>query len=254
MLKNEKLIQLKKVGLSTSKLDALSEISFYTYAGENIVFFGTENTGLEKLFPLILGFEEDFYGDVFFKRKNIREFNYVETFNYRTAVGYVHRDFGLVSNMTVEMNIKLPLEYHSKYSDVEINLLTNDILSTYHLLKCKDLRPVDLTHSEMLRTAFGRATALDPDILFMEHAFEGQSPLNVKSIMINIEKRASRKDKSMIFITYSPQKFLDIADTFIMLYEGKIVFRGKKEDYINSDNPYLVQFKNESLEGPMDIL
>jgi len=250
----QKLIQLKNVTLNNGENEFLKEISFYTYSGENIVFFGTENNGLEKLFSLILGFEEEYDGEIFFKRKNIDEFDYSEKFKYRTSIGYVHREFGLASNMSAEKNIRLPLEYHSQLKQEQIDERINKIIDTFNLKHCKDLRPVDLTHSEMLRTTFGRATSLDPDILFFDHAFEGQSPLNIKSIMKNIQNRAEQDDKSMIFITYAPEKFFDIADTFIMIYEGEIVFRGKKENFINSDNLYLKQFKNESIVGPMNIL
>jgi ABC-type transporter Mla maintaining outer membrane lipid asymmetry ATPase subunit MlaF len=39
-----------------------------------------------------------------------------------------------------------------------------------------------------------------------------------------------------------------------MFFNGKIVFSGGREDFLNSDNPYLIQYKNNSIEGTMAIL
>ena len=32
-----------------------------------------------------------------------------------------------------------------------------------------------------------------------------------------------------------------------------MVFSGTRQDFLESDNPYLVQYRNVSLQGPMDI-
>ncbi len=47
---------------------------------------------------------------------------------------------------------------------------------------------------------------------------------------------------------------LEIADNFVMLFNGRIVFKGMKEEYLNSGNEYLVQYRNMANTGPMVIL
>lgn len=42
-------------------------------------------------------------------------------------------------------------------------------------------------------------------------------------------------------------------DNVILLYEGKIVFKGKTEEFLKGNNPYTNQFINASLDGPMEI-
>jgi len=88
----------------------------------------------------------------------------------------------------------------------------------------------------------------------LEYAFEDQCPLNVKSMMNILSERSRVPDKSLVIITYYPWNFVDISDLFILFFSGKIVFKGSKEDFINSTNPYLIQYKNKSIEGPMVIL
>ncbi len=42
-------------------------------------------------------------------------------------------------------------------------------------------------------------------------------------------------------------------DKVILLYEGKIVFKGTTEEFLKGDNPYTRQFITASIEGPMEI-
>ncbi|MCP4130638.1 MAG: ATP-binding cassette domain-containing protein [bacterium] len=252
--KKEILLELKNVSLETEDQSHLNDIFLSVSKGENVVLFGPENSGLDSLFPLILGFEEDFKGDILYKGQSIKEFDYFEIHNYRKDIGYNHADFGLMSNMSVEENIALPMTYHSDLSKEEIRKVVSELINELNLDHCKKLRPIDLLRSEILKTAYARAVALDPDMVLMEHTFEGQSPLNIESLMESLRKRAFEENKTVIFITYEPDKFLDMADVYIMLFNGRVVFTGTKRDYVDSTNEYLNQYKGMSNKGPMVIL
>ncbi|MFC1669908.1 ATP-binding cassette domain-containing protein [Spirochaetota bacterium] len=250
----EVLLQFENVSYESSNQGQLKDLSFSVSKGENILFFGPENSGLDLLSRVILDFEEDFSGNVLYKSKSIRDFDYIEKHDYKKELGYLHSDYGLISNMSVVKNISLPLEYHSRKSIGEIKKQVDDIVREMRLDKCCELRPVFLTKSEILRTAFARATILDPDIIIVEHAFEGQSPLNIRSILNKLKDRAIEEDKSVIFISYEPEIFTELVDKFVMLFEGEIVFMGGRDDFINSDNEYLFQYKTMSSYGPMSII
>ncbi len=239
-----------------STLDAgehLRNISFNLEKGENIVFFGPENSGLDILFPVIMGLQK-FEGNVRYKGKEVADFDYIQQHNYKKEIGYLHSDLGLISNMSVEMNISLPLEYHSEMSNVEIKEFVSSLIYDLNLDYCKKLRPVDLSNSEALRTAYARAIVLDPDILLVEYAFESQSPLNINSFREILKKRAIHPRKSNLFVTYEPENFLDMAENYIMLFNGAIVFEGTAEDLRSSENRFLKQYRERSSTGPMVIL
>ncbi len=234
-------------------VEHLKNISFSLERGKNIVFFGPENSGLNILFPVIMGFQP-FSGTVKYKGKHVLNFDYIEQHNYKKEIGYLHRDLGLISNMTAEKNIALPLEYHSEMSTQEIKEYVDRLIFDLNLDYCKKFRPVDLSNSESLRTAYARAVVLDPDILLVEYAFESQSPMNVHSFRDILKQRALSPEKSNIFISFEPENFLDMADYFIMLFNGGIVFQGDREDLISSENAYLKQYRERSFSGPMVIL
>ena len=120
-----------------------------------------------------------------------------------------------------------------------------------HLSHCKDFRPVRLTQSEMLRTAFARAIALDPEMLLIEHPLEGQCMWNAQIFLQALRNRAFAPNKTVIVATYQPLVYIDIATRFIMLHEGRIVFDGTKEQFETLNNEYVKQFINVLPYGPM---
>lgn len=248
------LIDIKNVTYRPNNFTSLDNVSFTIAPGENKVIFGPEGSGSSGIFDLLVRTGVEFEGDILFKGQPVREFDYISQFNYKKDVGYVHGDYGLLSNMTVEQNIALPLEYHSSYTMNEIKKLVDRAIYDLNLDHCKKLRPFDLTRSEILKTAYARAIILDPDLLYIENAFEDHCPLNIKTLMDSIKERAERQDKSTIIISFYPQNYIDLSDSYIMFFNGRIVFQGNRVDFLNSDNPYLVQYRTNSIKGPMAIL
>jgi phospholipid/cholesterol/gamma-HCH transport system ATP-binding protein len=249
----EVLIDIKNLSCENNT-GRLQDVSFTVYRGEDIVLYGPENSGIKLLLSVILGFNKKYSGDIFFMGKNMRDFDYIDMHSQKKEIGYLHEDYGLISNMSVDENISLPLRYHSKLSEVEIKSIVTKLIFNLNLDHCKKLRPIDLTPSEILKTAYARSIALDPDILIVEHAFGGQSPLDIKAFTTDVYKRANNPEKAQMFVTYNPEKFLEIAETFILFFDGKIVFSGDTETYRTTDNPYVIQYRNVSETGPMSLL
>jgi phospholipid/cholesterol/gamma-HCH transport system ATP-binding protein len=248
------ILDVKNVTYRVHGMTLLNDISFSLRQGDNMLVFGPEGSGITNLFDLIVKTDSGYEGEVLYKGEPLKLLDYFGQLLHKKNIGYVHGDYGLISNMTVEQNVSLPLEYHSKMPASAIKKHVGKILYDLNLDHCRKLRPFDLTRSEILKTAFARSIAMDPDLLYMEYAFEDQCPLNVKTMMNILGERSKIPDKSLIIITYYPWNFIDISDLFIMFFNGKIVFKGSRDDFLNSDNPYLIQYKNKSIEGPMVIL
>lgn len=247
------ILKFQNVSFNSEKHGSIFDISFSLYNGEKIILFGPENSGIELICPLIAGLENNFEGKIYYKNELINNFGYLEIHDYRKKFGYMQRGYGLISNMTVEENIALPLKYHSKMSSKGIENLVNKYIAEMNLEHCRNLRPVNLTRSETLKTAYLRSIILDPDLLLIEQALEEQSFINTLTFMNSLRKTALQKDKSALFVTYLPDRFSDFVDRFIMFYKGTIVFCGTKEEYSISENEYLVQYRKSSMEGPMNI-
>jgi ABC-type transporter Mla maintaining outer membrane lipid asymmetry ATPase subunit MlaF len=254
ILENIEILKFDNISYSPDKLDLdlLKNISFTLKKGESAVIFGPEDSGIEIICPLIAGLVEGYQGEIYYKGRAIKTFNYLETHDYRKELGYLQREYGLISNMSVYENISLPLKYHSRLSSSEIEQLVNNYINEMNMSHCRDFRPVALTRSEKLKTAYLRSIVLDPDLILLEHSLESQCIFNVQTFLSALRKESVTKDKSVIYITYDPRLFFDMAERFIMLYKGNIVFEGSREDLSIIENKYLLQYFKSSSDGPME--
>ncbi len=253
-MNNDEILTLNKISYKSGRGESISEISFSLKKGENIVIFGPEESGLHIICPLISGAEQNFTGDIFYKGRPIRNFDYVENHQYKTEIGYLQKNYGLISNMTVEENISLPLKYHSKFTTQEIEELVGKYIKELNLEHCRKFRPVNLLRAETLRTAFIRSIVLNPDLLLVENALEGQCMMNVQTFMNALKNKSLEDGISVVITTYYPRLFAEFSNKFMMLYDGRIVFEGSREELFSSDNPCLQQYINSSANGPMKIL
>ncbi len=248
------LLRLDNVSYISEDVDSLIDLSFQLYRGENIVIFGPENSGVNLVSTLIAGLIDSFEGDIYYKGRSIKDFDYNAMLNYRKDLGYIQSNYGLINNMNVVENISLPLKYHSRLVSHEIDEVVNKFVRELNLDHCTNLRPVDLLRSEALKASYARAVALDPDLLILEHALEGQCLLNVQTLLESVKKRSIALDRSIIFITYEPDRFLEFSDRFMMLHHGNVVFDGTRADFMKAENRYLSQYLKSSITGPMKIL
>ncbi len=248
------LLEFENISYSSEKYESLFNVSFSIKKGESAVIFGPEDSGIENICPIIAGLFEGYKGNVYYKGRDIRSLDYLEAHQYRKGLGYLQRDYGLISNMSVLENIALPLKYHSNLSTIEIEELVNKQIKGMGLNHCRNLRPVRLTRSERLKTAFLRSIILNPDLLLLEHPVDGQCFFNAQFFFQALKTALLTKSKSAIFVTYHPKLFIDLADRFIMLDKGLIVYSGSRADFSASDNQYLKQYFNLLPDGPMTVL
>lgn len=251
MIESEPLLEFNRVicpGTGTPELNALT---LSITPGDEMVIFGLDKSGINLIPSLVLAVIDDYRGAVRYRGRDMRELDYHERLVHKNCIGYMHGDFGLMSNMTVRENIELPLSYFSQIDPGLIMQKGESAMRRCNLMHCRDKRPVYLTHSEILRTAYARAVVQDPDLLVIEHAFVDDPGVSILSVLEDLRRRADDHGKTTLFVTYEPEKFLDFTDDYVMIDEGRIVFRGSSRDFLETDNPYVRQFRVPSREGPL---
>ncbi len=126
------LIEFSNVSCAAD--EPLAGVSFAIALGENAVFFGVEGSGLKTLSPLMIGLDESYEGEVRYKGAPTRGLDYLAKLRHKNEIGYLHGEYGLISNMSVEQNIALRLEYFSEYSPEEIREMTGRMMRDLHIL------------------------------------------------------------------------------------------------------------------------
>ena len=114
-----------------------------------------------------------------------------------------------------------------------------------------ELSPSELSGGMQKRVALARAIATEPEIIFFDEPTTGLDPIMADVINELIVKCVKDLGATALSITHDMASARKIADRIAMIYQGKIIWCGKREDIDHSGNAYVDQFINGRAEGPI---
>ena len=92
------------------------------------------------------------------------------------------------------------------------------------------------------RAGLARAIALDPAIVLYDEPSAGLDPVMIGVIDKLIKDLTGKLGITSVVITHEMPSIFRIADEVLMLFNGRIVFRGSPETLRNSTDPLVRQF------------
>lgn len=91
----------------------------------------------------------------------------------RLKLGFVFDGGQLLGSLTVAENIALPLRYHSRLPQAEIEARVNELLELTELSEWANSTPVNVARSWRQRAGLARALALAPEVLLLDSPLTG---------------------------------------------------------------------------------
>lgn len=140
---------------------------------QTVAVLGDETSGVDTLGGLALGLERPASGKVITLGTEISLLGRSRQLAFRRRVGYLPAGDGLMQNLTLRDNIRLPLRFGSDYRHREIEGRVDVIVAQLRLSRVADLRPAQSNAEDRRRAALGRALAFDPELVVLEEAFDG---------------------------------------------------------------------------------
>ena len=116
-----------------------------------------------------------------------------------------------------------------------------------------ELSPAELSGGMQKRVALARAIATEPEIIFFDEPTTGLDPIMADVINELIVKCVKDLGATALSITHDMASARKIADRIAMIYQGKIIWHGKREDIDHSGNAHVDQFINGRAEGPIQM-
>ena len=230
-----KLIEVKNVCKSFNGLKVLENISLTVNSGESVAIVGPSGVGKSTLLRIISGLDTSDSGSVTV---------------YAKKIGMVFQYSALLNSYTVGENIALAL-YDTKFTKDEKEKKIREKLRIVGLEKYENYFPDQLSGGQKKRVGFARAIANDPEIILYDEPTSGLDPILSTLIEDYINKLASEFKVASIVVTHQLSTIKRTAKHVAMLYKGKIVWEGYPEDFLKTENPYVKQFVNADVEGPI---
>jgi branched-chain amino acid transport system ATP-binding protein len=136
-----------------------------------------------------------------------------------SGVGYVPEGRRIFANLSVEENLKVPLERKGGWSLDRVYKLFP------RLAERKFSRGRQLSGGEQEMLSIGRALLLNPQILILDEPSQGLAPLIVREVF-QIIGQMRREGISVLLVEQNARMSLEIADHAYVLDNGGIVYSG----------------------------
>ncbi|MCG3142920.1 MAG: Vitamin B12 import ATP-binding protein BtuD [Gammaproteobacteria bacterium] len=162
---------------------------------------------------------------------------------HRRRVACVFQDARLFPNLTVRKNLLYGLRLAPRKARFTSFDHVVELLGIAALL---DRRPGALSGGEKQRVAIGRALLTSPGILLMDEPLASLDAQRKAEIVPYIERLRRDFGLSMVYVSHAIEEVLRLADTVVMLQEGKVSAVGPLEETLGRIELYPVMGRKEA--------
>ncbi len=162
------MIEVRNVTKSFGDLTVLHNISALFEAGKTNLIIGQSGSGKTVLMKSVIGIHQVDEGQILYDGRDIAKMTKKEVAILRREVGMLFQGSALFDSMTVEENVRFPLEMFSDKSKEEWDERVNFCLNRVGLSHAAKLFPSEISGGMQKRAAIARAIALNPKYLFCD--------------------------------------------------------------------------------------
>ncbi|MEW6279580.1 MAG: ABC transporter ATP-binding protein [Candidatus Eremiobacterota bacterium] len=231
----------------------LKNITFEVRKGETLAVMGLSGVGKSTLLRCLIGLEKPTSGHIAMNGRDIADLRPREWDELRMRVGMVFQMPALFDSLTVGENVAFGLREHTRLREEEIVRVVSEKLAIVDLEGVEHLYPNQLSGGMQKRASLARTIATDPDILLYDEPTTGLDPIITTVISELIRDVQQRMSATSIVVTHDVRGALMVAQKIAMLHEGQIVWIGSALDFQSTDNPYVVQFRDGRVAGPIQV-
>jgi phospholipid/cholesterol/gamma-HCH transport system ATP-binding protein len=250
---SENMVEVQDLHKAFEGRAVLDGVTCQIPAGKISVVMGPSGTGKSVLLRHVVGLLYPDSGDVTVAGKSVPNLGEDELLELRRNVGMLFQDGALFSSMNLYDNVAFPLRQHTKKSERQIKEIVMQRLDEVGLSESVTKMPNELSGGMRKRAGFARALVLEPELLLFDEPDSGLDPVRT-ALLCDLIKEIQQKYKSTgVVISHDIKSCFNIGDHIILLYGGKVVDQGSKEELQRSTNPFTQQFIKGAVEGPLGM-
>jgi len=235
---------IEGVGIKKSFGDnhVLSGVDVKLHKGKVNMIIGKSGTGKSVLLKALVGLHEVDEGKVLFNDRNFTAMNYKEKKVIRKEIGMLFQSGALFDSLTVEENVKYPLEMFTEMTPEEMHERVDFCLNRVNIKDSNQLFPSEISGGMNKRVAIARAIALNPEYLFCDEPNSGLDPQTSILIDTLIQDITREFNTTTVVISHDMNSVLEVADYISFIHDGIVWWEGTKEDILKTDNKEVVAF------------
>ena len=211
-------------GKRRQTVQALRDVSFSVADREFCAIVGPSGCGKSTLLNLASGLRPPTGGTVYVDETPVR--------GLVSDVGYVTQDSNLLPWLTVEDNIRLPLQIRGVPAK-EQDALVDHWISMVGLDGFRQSYPRQLSGGMQKRCSIARTLVYDPPILLMDEPFGALDAMTKAQMQDALLKLLDDHQKTVLFVTHDLSEALTLADKVVVITSRP----GRVRDVVTVDIP-----------------
>ena len=211
----------KSIDTGTHRVEILKGIDLEIRKGEFAAIMGPSGSGKSTLLGLLAGLDSPTSGQVILDGEDITRLGEDEMALLRgKKIGFVFQSYHLISTLTAEENVLLPMELAGLDSGGRAR--ARELLERVGLAGRFDHYPVQLSGGEQQRVALARAFALHPPILLADEPTGNLDSATGRAVLDLLLDLNREQGTTMVLVTHEPS-VAESADRRIVLRDGLVV-------------------------------
>ena len=228
----KKTLYAKNVSKSYGNKLVIRDISIEIKQGEVVGLLGPNGAGKTTTFYMIVGLVGADNGNIFLDKIDIT--NLAIHQRAKLGIGYLPQEALIFRGMNVEENIMAVLQIVEPNKNKQQEKLEK-LLEEFSITHIRKSHALALSGGERRRTEIARALATDPSFILLDEPFAGVDPIAVNDIRAMVSHLANR-GIGVLITDHNVRETLSIVDRAYIVYDGKILFSGNREEIIDNED------------------
>jgi phospholipid/cholesterol/gamma-HCH transport system ATP-binding protein len=236
------MIRVLNLNKSFNDKPILSDISVSFEAGKTNLIIGRSGSGKTVLLKSIVGLHDIDSGEIWYDDVLFNTLDFKGKKEIRQEIGMLFQGSALFDSLTVEQNVRFPLDMFTEKSVEEKTDRVNFCLERVNIINSNKLLPSELSGGMKKRVAIARAISLNPKFLFCDEPNSGLDPITAILIDELIKELTEEYTITTIVNTHDMNSVMKIGEKIIFLSDGIKCWEGSNKEILDSDCDTLNDF------------
>jgi len=249
-------VETKNLSKGWGEVNVLDQLNFELNEGDKLAIVGPSGSGKSTILKILAGLILPTKGEykIFGKTQKYLRLDQ----NNPPDVRLVFQNPALLGSLTIEENVGFLLKRNKNLSKKLIHEIVSECLAEVGLLNIENKLPNELSGGMQKRVSFARALITDKTLsantkplLLFDEPTAGLDPIASSRIEDLINKTNYKANGTSIVVSHVLSTIERTSNKVLMLYGGQFRWAGSIDEFKESDDPYVFQFRNGKLDGPM---
>jgi phospholipid/cholesterol/gamma-HCH transport system ATP-binding protein len=220
----------------------LEDINLSFLPGKTNLIIGRSGAGKTVMLKILVGLILPTSGSVWYDDVNFTALDKKRVRDIRMQVGMLFQGTALFDSMTLEENVRFPMDMFTNKTNKEKLDRVNYCLERVNLAGVNKKFPSELSGGMQKRAGVARAIVLEPKYLFCDEPNSGLDPKTSLVIDELIHGITLENQITTVINTHDMNSVMEIGDNIALLHEGRLAWEGNKDEVLTSDNEILQDF------------